>query len=335
MSLQTGKLQAALAKKDCDLINKELEINDLKRSLENAESEKEVLEDKIKHDTAIKKVREEYEAEKWKNLASISNFKQQVAALKDAVKEKEDEANAMKIDFKEFEQLKRDYIVLKKELNDNKKDRQIQSLARKLEKAHTELRKYSKCSNETVNMAKVEGTPPKHASFKIIPTIKDHRRFPIFAKRKPIKTTRKFNFLKCGGLHFENIPMVLNRKPQISDSNPVVDQGDPEAVELVPDKKAELTTKRKAERPPVSPRKRWKGQTDDRPPKSLQLPMNSSPKISVREDLMSLRKDQVSEKSQSRIQPLSTPQQVQSFSEQPRLANDSDESNSSDEGEHN
>ena len=158
-----------MGKKNCELINKELEINELKRDIENLESEKSTLKDNIKHDKAARDLKEMYEGEKWKNLAEISTLKQQNEALKEKAIETEDISHAFKVDYEEMENYKKENAALKKERDDNKKDKKILSLERKVLKAHTEIKKLQLdrgiCADNAPNFELEEAEPSTFMSF--------------------------------------------------------------------------------------------------------------------------------------------------------------------------
>ena len=96
-STKLGQQDTVIAKKNCKIINKELEVNDLVRKIENLTTENESLQDKIRNDSAAKKLKELYEGEKWKFLAEISTLKQENDALRQAAMETEEISNAFKV----------------------------------------------------------------------------------------------------------------------------------------------------------------------------------------------------------------------------------------------
>lgn len=265
-----GQLESAVAKKNIDLINKEVEINELKRTIENLEGEKTNLEDQIKNDRESKRIKEIYEGEKWKYLAEISSLKQQNEALKQRAKEDEEISSAFRVEVGELEKCKKELATLKKEINDNKKDKRILALTRKLEKANTEILKLSKGRSSqdlSVFTANDEIKPGHSASFLNImssnTTFSPRRRFSIFSgKHKQRGGVKKTKFIRLGSLLYGEVPSVLGQKPVLSDSIPSVDHDqEEENIMLILNSSTarDYPMKRKAEVLHYSPKKKLKG----------------------------------------------------------------------------
>ena len=265
-----GQLESAVAKKNIELINKEVEINELKRTIENLEGEKNNLEDQIKNDRESKRIKEIYEGEKWKYLAEISSLKQQNEALKQRAKEDEEISSAFRVEVGELEKCKKELATLKKEINDNKKDKRILALTRKLEKANTEILKLSKGRSSqdlSVFTANDEIKPGHSASFLNImssnTTFFPRRRFSIFSgKHKQRGGVKKTKFIRLGSLLYGEVPSVLGQKPVLSDSIPTVDHDqEEEKIMLILNSSTarDYPMKRKAEVLHYSPKKKLKG----------------------------------------------------------------------------
>ena len=226
-----GQFESAVAKKNIELINKEVEINELKRTIENLEDEKSSLQDQIKNDTESKRMKEIYEGEKWKNLAEISSLKQQNEALKQRAQEVQEISSAFRAEVGELEKCKQDLVELRKEMDGSKKDKQIMKLTRKLEKANTEIIRLSKTRNslDTSVFSLTEDVQPvRSASFLNLVTSKtvlsSQRRFSFFScKHKTSARTKRTKFSRLGSLLYGDTSCALNRKPVISYSLPSSD----------------------------------------------------------------------------------------------------------------
>ena len=291
-SSKCGQLESTIAKKNCELINKELEINDLKRQIENLETEKSALKDRIKNDKASKQIKEVYEAEKWKNLAEISTLKQQNEALKERAKENQEISNAFKSDLNELEKLRKENALLRKEQDESKKDKQITKLSRKLEKALTEIRKLQNNRRDHLEDLDVTVGETNLASVTFknlqISGFQTKRRFPIFnLKRRPMLRQRRTKFLKLGSLLYSDFTCVLGKKPIISDSPPSFREDDaPEDLDFTfsLQDSVQAGMKRKGEPAKSSPRKRKKG-VDHQSPYSPMKPTT----LNVKTNLPSIR----------------------------------------------
>ena len=225
-SIESGKreqsnnirqLEAELAKAKCELLNRKVETNTLKSKIDDLLAEKESLEEKIKNNVEIKRLKEIYENEKWKNLADISNLTQQNEALKVRFEEQV-------IDHTELEKLKKENCELKKELDENKKDRAINALRRKLRRAEAQIRKlYQQINNDKDYVFANDATEEKITlddilSYSMQPY--EQNRFPILMLRKERQNIKKkVPFQKLSDLSYFDPPNVYFHKPSISFSD--------------------------------------------------------------------------------------------------------------------
>lgn len=217
-------METAVAKVNCDLLNCKVSGNSLEKKIEDLVTEKESLEEKIKNDVVFKKMKETYENEKWKNLADISNLRQQNEAFKVRFSEQETEAKKFLVDFKEYEKLKKENIDLKKDLDESKKNRQINALRRKLIKAETQIRKLYKQINTDQDLIFPIEEPEENLTLEKIlssamqPT--EPVRFPILMfGNQYLKKKNKVRFLKQGDISFCEPPDAYAHKPSISFSD--------------------------------------------------------------------------------------------------------------------
>ena len=232
-SIESGKkeqsnnyrqLEAEVARAKCELLNSKVESNTLKSKIDELLVEKESLEDKIKNNVEIKRLKETYENEKWKNLADISNLTQQNEALKVRFEQQELEVKKSTIDVKEFEKMKKENCELKKELDENKKDRAINALRRKLTRAEAQIRKLFQQINNDQDYVFASDTVEENITLDEIlesalqPV--EQNRFPILMLRKERqKIKKKVPFQKLSDLSYFDPPNVYFHKPSISFSD--------------------------------------------------------------------------------------------------------------------
>lgn len=223
-SQQIGQLDIALGKKHCDFINQEIELNKLRREIEDYKTEREKFDDKLKNNTEVKRIREEYEDEKWKHLATISSLTQSNASLKEMMQETNALAQALQTDVKELEKYKQEALLGRSE--GGKKDRLIVTLTRKLEK----LRQGGQLAGRKgFNDSASEFDIPESLSgaagggVATPPPPPTQRRFVIFhAKRQSsqrMKAAARVKFLKLGPVELGDLlPWLVLRPPRISDA---------------------------------------------------------------------------------------------------------------------
>ncbi len=232
-SIESGKreqsnnyrqLETEVARAKCELLNSKVESNTLKSKIDELLAEKESLEDKIKNNVEIKRLKETYENEKWKNLANISNLTQQNEALKVRFEQQELEVKKSTIDVKEFEKMKKENCELKKELDENKKDRAINALRRKLTRAEAQIRKLFQQINNDQDFVFASDTVEENITLDEIlesalqPV--EQNRFPILMLRKERqKIKKKVPFKKLSDLSYVDPPNVYFHKPSISFSD--------------------------------------------------------------------------------------------------------------------
>jgi hypothetical protein len=272
-SQQIGQLEISQGKKHCDIINKEIELNKLRREIEDLKAERENFEEKLKNDVQVKKMREEYEKEKWKHLGTISSLTQSNASLKEMIKDTNDFAQAQQTEVKELQKYKQEALLSKTEIG--KKDRLIASLTKKLEKL-SKLNYHigKRGGGGGADSSSDFDIPESHSSSAaaaasvseptFLPTI--HRRFVIFnAKRISSKRRRapKILFHKLGPLELGDLPWLVAKPPRISDAVPtasLLPEQDSEAFLPEENEGKDRGAKRpRHEETPTSPKKRQKG----------------------------------------------------------------------------
>ena len=222
---QSRQLETSVAKINCDLLNCKVEGNTLKKQIEDLILEKENLEDRLKNDVVVKRMKETYENEKWKNLAEISNLRQQNEALKVQFTEQDEELIKCQVDYDDYERLKKENCDLKKEMDENKKDRTINVMKRKIMKADAQIRKMRKhITNDqdfifpTDHEEKDDLTLEKCLEAAMQPIEQQVRpRFPILIlKNQSIQKRNKVPFLKMGDISYIDPPNAYSHKPSLS-----------------------------------------------------------------------------------------------------------------------
>ena len=264
-------------------------MNNLKRQIENLESENSVLKDDIKHDKAAKEVRELYEAEKWKNLAEISSLKQKNEALKEVAKDSEEISSAFKVDYDELERYKKEIVMLKKEKDENKKDKKILSLERKLLKAQAEIKKLQLGRDITedtdIEFEEAYQTFSTPYSMKL----QNKSRFPILCYgKKAITVQRRIEFSKKGSLLYSDIPFMLGKKPVISESSHKSLSNEQENFEFLAlnSEQQQKGVKRKYNTVKNSPRKKKKEACSPTPENRLELKELHAPVSPMKQDTL-------------------------------------------------
>ena len=265
-SQQIGQLDSALGKKHSDFIYQEVELNKLKREIEDLKAEREKFEEQLKNNSQVKKMREEYEDEKWKQLAEIAGLKQSNASLKEMMKETNDFAKTLQTEVRELDKYKQE--ARQSQVEGAKKDRLVASLTRKLDKLSSELRKKGAVSAMEFD---IPDSPVRSCGSRtnVTPTPPpSQRRFVIFnARRDPgrKKRLRRVKFCKLGPVEMGDMHWVLGQLPVITDAVPAADQPPTEdsnlslASPLQENEAAQsVSRKRRNERTPTSPRKRQK-----------------------------------------------------------------------------
>jgi len=234
-------LEKELVKKNTDIINRELESQELKKILEELKASKEALERDLKSGKHVEAMKQSYDDLKWRNLAEISSLKQEKAALEKRNKELELDKTSDSKD-SDSKKLKANEGY-EKQLE--KKDKSIAYLEKRLEKAlkdneklklrlskkgissgddsKDDMDKSFESDMDVSDAALTEDeteivVPPPRKTFSFSFS-KPNARFSICKPNLSNKLRTKVKFKKSSSL-IENLPVVFNLTPSISDSLP-------------------------------------------------------------------------------------------------------------------
>eukprot|EP00092_Neocalanus_flemingeri_P040152 GFUD01043737.1.p1 GENE.GFUD01043737.1~~GFUD01043737.1.p1 ORF type:complete len:1387 (-),score=455.56 GFUD01043737.1:260-4420(-) len=252
-----GVLEKELVKKNNDIIKRELDSQELKKQFEELQASKLSLENDLKSGKHVESMKQTYDDIKWKNLAEISSLKQEKAAFEKKVKELFENNEILTKKCKELDKSSEsDSKRLK--LNDTfdkqleKKDKAISSLEKKLDKALKDNEKLKlrlskkgiqsgedtkeeiidKGSESEMDISDApltedesEMIPPPRKTFCFFSLSKPNARFSI-CKPKISQRKLKVQFTKFSSV-IENLPVVYNLTPSISDSLPFLKPSEP------------------------------------------------------------------------------------------------------------
>jgi len=244
-------LEKELEKRNGDIVQRELDSLDMKTLVEELQTSKEALEHDLNSGRHIESMKQTYDDLRWKNLAEISSLKQEKAAFEKKLKELTDSNESVSKKSKELAAViekssdrQKDNESLEKQLE--KKDKSMVSLEKKLEKALKDNEKLKlrlskkgispsgddskenamdrsyesdmEGSDIALTEDETETIPPPRKTFSFSFS-KPNARFSICKPSISNQRRVKVKFKKTGSL-IENLPVVFNLTPSISDSLP-------------------------------------------------------------------------------------------------------------------
>merc|ERR1719354_357405 len=237
------QMEATVAKINSDVFNAKVESNGLKGRIEELESENETLEEKLKKE--LKKLKAQYEEDKWRNIAEISNLRQQNTTLQKKVDEKSESLQNFDIITLDIKKIKKENAELKKKLEETRQDRQVEILMRKLAKAEAHIKKLATKNLDEIDECFIPPDSPVRTRSRassdpemsenenitdvtkedetIIPkqTVRFPILFPLRSKNIIHKTAaaKPCRIFKAASISYSDPPLVLGLKPVISFSN--------------------------------------------------------------------------------------------------------------------